>query len=193
MSKQLTLSALQVEDARRLIQHKVKRFLGRGIPRQEFEDACSTTMLEILAKLSSYDPERSSLPTYLDRISENTIRDQVRHNRAAKRGKGRPVGSLNERVCGDDSKTTEVWQTVDNRTSSPRRRSKKLQLDDHDLSMDLAEKVKTLSEAEKSLLQAKLSGESPSEMAVKFGVNIGTIYRRLRALQKKLRTLKTYV
>lgn len=193
MSTKFTLADHDAEAFRRQVQYKVRRFFGRHLSHHDFEDVCSQTMVEVLAKLSRFDPDRASLPTFIDRATDSSLLDQYRRSVAAKRVAAGNVRSLHAGSPGADGGFDELWQTLDSRSDQRRRaRWPKAQSQQH-LESDWRSALDKLSERERSLLESKLSGDSAPQIAAKLGVCRGTVYRQLIALRTKLRSLEIYV
>lgn len=69
-----------------LIKHKVRRVIGRfGINRADAEDLQQELWLHAVATMPRYDPNRSALSTFRDRVLSNRLRSLLAERRAGRR------------------------------------------------------------------------------------------------------------
>lgn len=92
----------------RLIKNKSYTLSGRyGHTPEDREDLEQDMALHILSMLPKHDPERSSLPTFVNRVVDSWCRMLARERGAACRGCGHRARSLDEPACGSG----EEWET----------------------------------------------------------------------------------
>ncbi len=164
------LSDVDVAECQRLIEHKLKRYFN-GPVTVDREDVRSTTMLQILLRMTAYDSSRGSFWTFVDQVATSSMVDQLRAHRRTKK-----LVSLNTPIPTGDGQWRELSETV----GCP--------LDESlDTKIDLSVAMQGLPEPDRKLLQEKLDGFTPVELAKQYGVARGTIHRRLRAIYRKLR------
>lgn len=188
----VTLSDLQVEECRKLIRYKVRRFFGRRLSEHDIEDACSHTMTQVLVKLTKFDPGRGTLVYFMNRVVDSSLVDLARRRKAARRNESRVVQSLNTPLRNDDGELSELWQTLDGQTIGRHGTGWRSAVRMGDLRIDLRHAALQLTRQERALLHVKLAGYTVQEMATQFGVGRGTIHRRLKALRVRLQSLQTY-
>lgn len=188
------LTDLEVSECQKLVQYKVRRFFGSRLATHDYEDVCSQAMVEVLAKLSRFDPSRGTIFGYMDQVARSAVLDQMRQQRAEKRRFPGRVDSLNSVLrYGDCECRQQLWQTLDGESVRRHRSVRSAMPSDLDLSVDLEQAASNLNSQERALLELKLAGNSVREIAGKLSVCPGTIYRRLSSLKRKLKTLKPYL
>ena len=177
------LSELEIAECQQLIRRKLFRYFGSRLGPEDREDTCSNAMLNVLLRLTAYDPSRGSFWNYIDQIASSSMLDQLRSHRRT----CRTSVSLNSfSRCGDGDRS-ELSESVEERCDFRR------QAELRDMTIDLVVAMKALDEQEQRLFQARIDGVSALELAKQFGVARGTIYRRLRVIAKKLRKLESLV
>lgn len=188
------LSDRELSECQQLIQRKVRRFFGRQLTHHDYEDACSHSMTQVLAKLSRFDPDRGTLLCFLDRVVANCLVDIARHQMAGKRGEGRGCQSLSVPVSDADGNIADFWQSLDERILRHHRSGVPREATDvAALRIDLRNAIAGLAPHERILLRSKLAGATNGELAKEFSVCRGTIHRWLRCLQAKLGPLADYL
>ncbi|QDV25957.1 sigma-70 family RNA polymerase sigma factor [Aureliella helgolandensis] len=188
-----SLSDHQVEECRKLVLRKAKRFFGRTLTAHDLEDTCSHTMLQILSKLSNFDETRGSFYGYVSQITDSSLLDASRQRRAKKHQGALNLASLHSSVDAGVDAATELWQCIDEQSLKRRIGGRTQTFADTQLGIDLQEASEHLTSGQRSLLKAKLEGHSATELARHFGVCRGTIYRRMVALRHRLSGLQIYL
>jgi RNA polymerase sigma factor (sigma-70 family) len=142
------------------IRVKVAGLIGRyGLTDQDFEDLHQEVALYVLAQLPHFDPQRSSLATFVSRCCDRAITRILRARRAPKRRCARDYACTDE-LHGDgaDGYGEELAHAVAQCEERQR-----------DLRMDIAQVATELPARLRSLLQ-RLMSDSPSDIARKRGV-----------------------
>lgn len=166
------MSALTDDQAKALIQlvrNKAWAYSRCGV---EQEDLVQEIMVRILPRLPAFDPARSSLPTFLNRLICRACHDYLRHLRAAKRGRQRTI-SL-QTLTRHGHELNDYIDAERRRPATPNRSSKELR----DLAFDLASATAEL-EPHDQRLCTQLKLDSIPDVAAGEGVVRGTIYRRI--------------
>ncbi len=171
------LSELEIAECRQIVNCKLKRFFGSELTYHDREDARSESMVQILAKLTNYDPSRGGYWNFVDQIATSAMLDQLR----AQRRRRQPV-SLNIVLAGEDN--CEFASIIPDHVDHDH------VIDLLDLGNDLETLLPKLNESERALIQAKLEGLTNQQAADKLGISKGTVTRRLKALGRKLKQLR---
>ena len=78
----MTCDAISSEDVYREFYPKVRGYVRSKVNNlHDAEELVSAVFLKIVQKLSSYDPEKASLPTWVYTITRNTVTDHFRTRR----------------------------------------------------------------------------------------------------------------
>jgi RNA polymerase sigma factor (sigma-70 family) len=181
----LALTDEQAEDLLQLLRNKARAYSRCGV---EQEDLVQEVMVRILPKLSEFDPARSSLATYVNRLFRRACHDYLRHQGAAKRGRQRTI-SL-QTLTRHGHELSEYVDAEHHRLEKPHRSSEELR----DLAFDLSVATAELEPREQRLCE-QLKLHSIPDVADDERVNRGTIYRRMLPVREHLedRGLSVYL
>jgi RNA polymerase sigma factor (sigma-70 family) len=95
MSSDELREAIVSEYARAAIRAKAARLCRQpGFQRRDQEDLEQELVIHLLVRLQGYEPERSSINTFIDRVLDSAVRMELRRAHRLKRGHGRRPESL---------------------------------------------------------------------------------------------------
>lgn len=174
------LSSDQVVSALiRLIQSTIRSaYVRPRSPDDSIEDVFHNVFLVVLRRLPQFDPRRSSLRTFVARITESALIDRARRLSADKRN---PCRHPDRRQ--DDRRIPPDQFPAANESDVLR-----------DLALDLKDAISKLPHDLEHLAR-DLQQWTPDEIAARDGVHPGTIYRRIARLRERWEdsSLKDYL
>jgi RNA polymerase sigma factor (sigma-70 family) len=170
------------------IRGKLQKLLGRAARNDsEAEDLVQDFLVNLLARARRFDPARGNWQAFVVVTCQNHFSNIVEYRTAQMRARGREAGSLNVRLCADES--PDIGSTLadsqhDIRTGR-RTRSREESLD---LGEDVAAVVSTFPPRLRELCQRLMSGMSKAAAAKAIGMSQASFYEvlgRIRARFEK--------
>lgn len=101
--------------ARTLIRVKAKQVVrGCGFNRSDLPDVEQELVFHLIKQASNFDPERSSLNTFIAKVVDSAVGMLVRRKRREKRspGRGVQIQSLETTIAADSGSPTPLWATI---------------------------------------------------------------------------------
>jgi len=144
-----------------------------GLPQSEREDVEQELVLDLLGRLSRFDPNRASLRTFVARVVEHGVASLIERRSAQKRDGRRVECSLDELV--DDGEGSRVQRAATIEAHAP---------DVRDLALDLAEVLEGLPPKLRALCEM-LPDHTPAQMAEKLGITRRTVSRWVSGLRER--------
>ncbi len=161
----------------RLVTAKARQLIRTaGFRLSDREDIEQDLTVHLLEHLPEYDPARSSLHTFMDRLVENAAADLIRYRMAGMRDPRRLERSLDEPVTDAEGRQADVASTLAGSGKTPGEL--------RDAAVDLARAMDKL-EPRLRLVCERLPVATPQEIADELGVTRRTVYRwigEIRAL-----------
>jgi len=168
----------------RIIASKVRQLIGRqGFRHGDYDDLVQELTLEWLRYRPSFDPARAQLSTYAARVVESRIAYLLRHRRAAKRGSGKAVASLDQLVKDPADGWAERGDRV-SEDSLPQATGTGARESLQDLRVDVATLLASLPEHLRDLCQ-HLKTMTISEYARHAGIPRSTVYEAISELRHR--------
>jgi len=173
--------------AEKLIRIKARRLVGQaGFVRSDQEDVEQELRLDLLRRLSSFDPSKATLHTFADRVVRHKIASIIEARKAGLRDYRRQC-SLNETLQNADRKSTERGDTVDQdqvyrRTGPPSHSAEDL----HDLAVDVDAVLSRLPHRLRDLCR-RLRGKTPTEVSQETGIPRGSLYEAIEELRRRFK------
>ncbi len=142
-----------------LVHHKARELVGRpGFEGQDAEDIEQDLLLDLLQRLSKYDPEKATNNTFVARLVEHRISTTNRDSERQRRDPGGEIGSLNEDVVEADGRRVELAETLCDDVGDRRMFRKSLPPDEQaDLKVDVAEALAGLLEDLRRVAEALMT------------------------------------
>ena len=101
------------EYARKFIKFKAGQLAGRyGFTQSDTGDIEQDLTVDLLERLSKFDPTKAKFSTFVARIVEHKISRLVRDSQAQKRDYRREERSLNDLVNDGDGRTVQLAETI---------------------------------------------------------------------------------
>ena len=89
--------------AREVIRHKARQLIGKyGFTPDDYDDIRQEMALDLLTRLTKFDPARASVNTFVARVVDRRISTLIRHRQQEKRDYRREAWSLDEPVNNED-------------------------------------------------------------------------------------------
>jgi RNA polymerase sigma-70 factor (ECF subfamily) len=152
------------EYANNFIRHKARQLIGKyGFTRDDYEDLKQELALDLLMRLSKFDPSKASLNTFVARIVDRKIANIIRDRRREKRDWRCEVVSLDEETIDQDECDRRFGRY--DRPEAERR----------DMRLDVSLAVSALPSDLGSLAE-RLVRQTIAEAARDLGVPRGTLY-----------------
>ena len=101
--------------AHTLIRVKAKQVVrGRGFNRSDLPDVEQELFVQLIKQAPNFDPERSSLNTFIAKVVESAVGMLVRRRRRDKRspGQGAQIQSLETTIDAGSGSPTPLWATI---------------------------------------------------------------------------------
>jgi len=108
------------EYAARVIRHKAKHLVGTaGFTESDRDDLEQEMMLDVIARLPKFDPNKATQKTFVARIIERKISKLIRHRTSEMRDYRREAFSLNESIEDGDGGSIERGDLVSRESIDP--------------------------------------------------------------------------
>jgi RNA polymerase sigma-70 factor (ECF subfamily) len=182
--------------AEKLIKYKAKRLVGRaGFVRSDQEDLEQELRLDLLRRLSSFDPSKATLHTFADRVVRHKIASIIEARKAGVRDYRRQQWSLNDPLKTPDGKPAErgdmLAEDAGRLRASDANRPAAERVDlEHDVRALLAGLPPEL----RGLCRRLMKG-TPTEVERETGTARGTLYESFETLRRRFEKgrLKEYL
>jgi len=173
------------EFAVRLIRHKARQLVGRaGYTEDDRPDIEQDLTLDLLHRLSKFDPARASFHTFVARIVEHGVARLIERQEAGLRDYRQCAGSLNDPLEDDEGEGAERGDLVDQDSYRASIGQPTLPLADRvALRLDLQRVLATLTPELRDLWARLEEGQSITEISRETGIPRGTLYDRMRQLR----------
>lgn len=161
------------------------------LPPDDIEDIKQDLWMDLLLRLPAYDPERSSLRTFITRLVRNKRENLRESYRAQKRDVWKAGPSLDEEIELDDGVAGRRGDLLNSDDYDLDVRGRNLTaLARLELSIDMRAVLRGLDEEQ--LIICQLIEDAPSLVAVAraLGMSRPTLYQRLAVLRGRFRELK---
>ena len=149
---------------------------GPGFSSSDTEDLQQDFWLHLLEREHSFDPARSSYPTFADRLIANKAKDILRNRHAQRRSPNREAFSVNGEVTDSSGCVTSTHETLASREPDPHRLSA--------LQDDIVTLYEALPDDEQRVLVGKLAALTHQDIRKTFGLTV----RRFDAAWKRVRS-----
>ena len=175
------------EYAVRIIKFKARQLVGRvGFTESDREDLEQEMMLDLLQRLSKYDPERAQRNTFISRVVDHKIATIIEARKAGLRDYRLCRCSLNDQFESGEYEDTfciERMETIDQedylrRTGRISRSPSELR----DLSIDIRQAIEKLPPELRELCR-RLDTDTVTEISRDTGIPRGTIYESIKKLR----------
>ena len=172
-----------------LIRRKARQLIGRyGFTRSDCEDNEQHLWTDLYHRAPNYDQSLSSRRTFARRVIEHAVARIIEHQKAAIRDYRQCAYSLNDPIEREDGEQTERGDLLDQDTylesvgqpTTPLADQVVLQVSLDRLRATLPPELRTLYDCLKR-------GLSPTDICRQAGIPRGTLWRRIRRLQKLAR------
>lgn len=175
-----------IEDyAVRIIRHKARQLVGSaGLTESDRDDLEQEMMLDLLRRLSKYDPDRARRSTFIARVVAHKVATIIEERTAGKRDWRLCTASLNDRIEPDGGGSVELMEVYD--LEEYLRRMGRLSCPSEerlDLSIDLGRAVASLPPELRTLCE-RLETETVTEISRDTGIPRGTLYERIKEIRR---------
>lgn len=173
--------------AAKLIKYKAGQLVRRvGFTKSDFDDLQQEMTLDLLCRLSKYDPSKASLNTFVARIVDRKVSTLIRHRRQKKRDCRIRIYSLDAEF--DDQNGQQYWldevlsqDAIDGEIG----RYDRPEVERIDLRLELSLVLDDLPE-DLSYLARRLQTRTVAEIACELGVPRSTLYEKGIARLRKI-------
>ena len=182
--------------AENLIKYKARRLVGRaGFVRSDQEDIEQELRLDLLRRLSNFDPNKATLNTFADRVVEHKIASIIEARKAGLRDYRRQRCSLNDPLKTPDGKPAERGDMLDQDATLLRTGGANRPADER---IDLRDDIRTVLAGlppELRRLCRRLMKRTPTEVERETGTARGTQYESFETLRRRFEKarLKEYL
>ncbi len=185
------------EYARNTIRHKARQLIGKyGFTRDDYEDLTQEMAVDLLTRLSKFDPAKAGPNTFVARIIDRKISSLIRHRKQRMRDFRRQVCSLDDPIEGEDCSNGSLGETISQDEHDLRTgRHARPELDRIDLRLDVCLAISSLP-PDLRVLAERLVTQSITETAHELGVPRSTLYEKGIARLRKAfedKGLNTYL
>jgi len=169
--------------AEQLIKHKARLLVGRaGLTASDVPDLVQNMTVDLLKRLSKYDPAKASRHTFIARLVNHHVAT-ILEARMAQARDCRRCSSLNEPVAMSEGKTVERGDTL-NRESDRRMQGPVHSHESRvDLARDMEEAIADLPPDLRELCE-RLMDKAPAEVSREMGISRGALYDRRKILRR---------
>lgn len=179
--------------AEKLIRNKARRLVGHaGFVCSDQADIEQELRLDLLRRLSNFDPGKATLNTFADRVVRHKVASIIEAKKARLRDYRRQQCSLNDPLKTPDGKRAERGDTVDQNEAC--RRTGRSSRSTEDLANDLSAAVSNLPPDLRDLCH-RLMNQNLTEAAQDAGIPRGTLYESVETLRRRFEKagLKIYL
>jgi RNA polymerase sigma factor (sigma-70 family) len=163
----------------RLIRRKARAIARRrGFTESDVDDLMQKLWLHLLEREHLYDPSRSSFATFADRVIRNKIRDILRARYASRRDPQREAFSLDERIRDAEGISTPIHETISKKDPGV--------TEFVEYNVDMLWIKAKLSPDAASVMEARLSGLTYTEIAVDLGLSRRKVDKLVKAIKRVL-------
>jgi len=172
--------------AEKLIRHKAKRLVGKaGLTISDVPDLEQDMKLDLLRRLSKFDPSKAQRNTFIARVVEHSVATIIESRKAGLRDYRRCTCSLNDPTKDLQGKPIERGDAMDQEQRRLRTGSAgRTPAEDVDLAVDVAEVVSDLPPELRDLCR-RLKTQSPTEVSQETGIPRGTLYESFETLRRR--------
>ena len=173
------------EYAIQLIKYKARHLVGHvGFTAEDRQDIEQDLIIDLLQRLSNFNPEKAQHNTFVARVVDNKIASMIEARTTIKRDYRVTVISINEPLVDSDGDVMDHSETISQddyffRINSSVRSA----VDQHDLNIDLHTAIAQLPEELQRLCQL-LSHDSISEVSRTTGCSRIKLYNALKRIRK---------
>jgi RNA polymerase sigma factor (sigma-70 family) len=173
-SEQLDLD----EHAKWLIRRKTRQIIGTcGFTQADYADLEQDLTLDLLVRLSKFDPSKAGLKTFVARVVDHKIANLTRHRRQQRRDYCREVCSLDDPIEDAEGGSITRGESVSKDEHDLRwGKHSRSEIDRIEMRLDISLAVSELP-ADLKLIAQHLMTSSITETARKLGVPRGTLYQ----------------
>lgn len=174
--------------AAQLISRKARELAKQyGFSKSDTQDLEHEFWLDLLPRLSSYDPCRSEMNTFINRLVANKIVNIKEHQEAGKRDYRLRAGSLDEDVEDEEGESTSPADVIDEEDCFRRLGwSCGPSEEERDLKIDLAAVVDSLPTDLREVWE-RLKIQDVTEMSIAMRISRSSVYRKIEEIRKILR------
>lgn len=161
-----------------LIHHKAHQLVGKaGIAKSDLDDIKQDLRTDVIERLASFDPGRSSRHTFVAMVIEHRLAGILEYRQAGMRDFHREQYSLDSTVTGPEGEPVERHGFL--AAQHPGRSEQELR----DLGNDIQTVVARLSANHQALCAQLLDGKTHREAAEALGIGRTTLYRYLGRIE----------
>ena len=173
--------------AREVIQHKARQLINKyGFTSDDSKDLKQDMMLDLLRRLTNYDPTRAGLSTFVARVVDRKISTLIRHQRQEKRDYRRYVIPLDAQVEDQDGQQHGLDEVLSQDAFDEEiGRYDRPEAERNDLRLDLSLVLDDLPE-DLHYLARRLQTRTVAEIARELGVPRSTLYEQGIARLRKI-------
>jgi RNA polymerase sigma-70 factor (ECF subfamily) len=173
--------------AREVIQHKARQLINKyGFTRDDYDDLQQDMMLDLLRRLTNYDPTRAGLSTFVARIVDRKVSTLIRHQRQMKRDYRHKVYPLDAQVEDQDGQPRGLDEVLSQDAYDGEiGRHDRPEAERLDLRLDLSLVLDELPEDLRDLAH-RLQTRTVAEIARELGVPRSTLYEQGIARLRKI-------
>ena len=170
-----------------LIGRKAKELISTGFfPESDAEDIEQELSMSVRRGIAHYDPIRSGLKTFINRIVRNRAAGLIETRKAAKRGYGIATRSFDEEIEGEDGDLTTLHEFVDENMCLKRAGwSAGISEQQRDVKIDLTRAIRSLPPDLREVWE-RLKVQTVSEISQAMRVSRGSVYRKIELIRKFL-------
>jgi len=163
-----------------LVKRKAKQLIATGLfPESEAADIEQELLMAVHRGCARYDPTRSGLKTFINRVVCNTVAGLIEARKAAKRGSGFGTRSLDEEIEDENGNITSFHESVSANDCFRRVEwsggLSELQLD---VKIDLTRAIRALPPELREVYE-RLKVQTVSEISQAMRISRGSVYRRI--------------
>jgi RNA polymerase sigma-70 factor (ECF subfamily) len=181
----------------RLIRKKAWQLVGKaGFTEADREDLEQELIIDLLQRLSKFNPDRANRKTFITRVVTNRVATLIELQKASCRNYRLYTNSLNDYVDIGGGDLVEREETIasDDYLQNTGRCSRPLK-ELEELSLDIERIIAKLPPKTRNLCEGLKGGETISDIAREMGITRETVYQSIKELRKALEKsgLKKYL
>jgi RNA polymerase sigma-70 factor, ECF subfamily len=173
--------------AREVIRHKARQLINKyGFTRDDYDDLQQDMTLDLLRRLSKYDPSRAGLSTFVARVVDRKVSTLIRHQKQEKRDFSVRILRLDAEVDGQDGEPLGLDEILSQDAFDEEvARYDRPEAERLDLRLDLSLVLDELPEELRELAR-RLQTRTMAEIARELGVPRSTLYETGIARLRKI-------